>query len=923
MVSKIILLPMKRFFQVGISALVVLLSACNITPMPEPVIANTAIAGQLANWTQGTRLLKADVPLGSSGTFFALAKANLDPSGKFQMALPNTVQNEQSLYSLDGLSCLNISSRNVKFRDFYGLQSFHGIGVATGIVALGTEQRLYGWMYVTSDVSVSGNCSVSSGSISFSLNLKAGWNQVALEVPNDTTIRYTTAAISADATWQYISRVKETFIASPVGVFKIGEPIQLRVLDKNENEIKGVKWNNSDPTVAPVSQDGVVTPIRLGSFTVSGTLPTGEYVQVFDRLYTYGLEFSAGTYISDGTKGTAFYAQYRDENLMPTQQDLTLSVQGPAGWNATPQSLTIPASKLWSEKLLVTPPVSGEYTAQGSVTPNSGHQQISLGALEQRSRAILTKQNSSLQVTDQLRPQGTSTISKSFTMNANQVIPNPTVRWSNLTTTGFDAAYSIPQNLGYSVTMFFDLHDTANGQVVATSLPQLSLSSNVQFRDLNLNQSKVYQLDAVGRNIYLSVDDAKREIAYVNGQYNVYKSTLPVVFTPVIQALSATGAAQVGGTKLTIDGANFTADTSVSFGDTPVTAKTLVSETKMDVLVPTSNTLGTVDITLSNPRGSSVSSPQSKFEYIKVTEFTLPDNPNSSPEILGKIQPDTQGRVWFYRSGQIGFVNHLGQFTIFSLPHDLGVYSVNDMDVTSNEAWFTDGDKLVKVTDSGTFSAYQMGNSTFGSSNEVTIGHDGAVWVSDSGKNAITRFDTNGNRLNTLSATVNVRNLVRGPDQSMWFIANESFGSTGQVGKIDAAGQVNVFTPVGAESISSIIDLIPAGEKLYYRAIMATQSLIGQIQADTTGSLFETNLAIGVVAFGLDNHFWYTRQNLGATQEENILVRFTLSREAKSYLVAPRMTNYYEGINQIVSTPGLIWFTRANVNKISVITVNP
>jgi streptogramin lyase len=915
---------MNRFVQVAFLALCTLLSACNTTPIPQPVAASTTISGQIANWTRGARVLKADATLGSSGTFASLATANLEVSGQFQMTLPSTVKSNQGLYTLDGISCLRISSSNVGLQDFYGLRSFHGIGAATGIVALGSGQRLYGWMYATGDVSVVGTCSVSGGNLGFSLNLKAGWNQVALEAVSSNSIRYVSTAISADATWQYLSQVNSSFIASPVGAFKIGEPIQLRVLDKDENEITGVTWNNTNQSVASVSSSGVLTAKRLGSFTLSASLPNGGIVQIFEQLYTYGLEFSAGTYLKDGNKGTAFFAQYLGENLMPTPQDLELTIQAPTGWSATLQTLTIPAGKMWAEKLLTTPAVSGVYTAQGIAPALAGARDMSLGLLEQRSKLALSKQNSSLLVTNQLRQRANSALSRSFTIDANQTIPIPTVRWNNLSSTGLEVSYLTSQNSSSSLRVLFELRDFATNQVLATRSPQLSLSPAVQFTGLSLNQNNTYQLDVSSSNLILYTDLMQREAASVEGQFNVYQTALPVTFKPVVQALSAAGAAQAGGTKLTIEGANFTADTAVNFGNIPATSITLVSETKMDVIVPASTNLGIIDILLSNIRGSSTASAQSKFEYIKVEEFTLPDNPNGSNEPV-QIQPDPQGRIWFSRSGQIGFVTNTGAFSIFALPNALGIFGVSDMDASADAMWFTYSDKLVKVSDTGVFSVYPVGGNSFGS-NEVVVGHDTAIWVSNQNKNTINRYDTNGNLLSTLTATVNIRNPVRGAGQSMWFIANGSTG-TAQLGKVNAANQITVFTPsnLTANMVSSILNLIPVNNDfLFYRAILATNSLLGQIQADTTASQFDTNLAIGTIIFGLDNYFWYTRQNLGAFNQENILVRLSLSREAKAFLVAPRgNSSFFDGVNQIASTSGFTWFIRSNVNKIGVINLNP
>jgi streptogramin lyase len=407
----------------------------------------------------------------------------------------------------------------------------------------------------------------------------------------------------------------------------------------------------------------------------------------------------------------------------------------------------------------------------------------------------------------------------------------------------------------------------------------------------------------------------------------------------MIQGLSASGAAQAGGTKLTIEGANFTADTNVNFGNTPATSKTFISETKMDVLVPANSVLGNVDIILSNARGSSTASAQSKFEYIKVDEFTLPNNPIGL-NMPQRLHADSQGRLWFLHDAKIGFITNTGQFTFFSLPAIAGfwgtsVQGVNDMEYGNNVMWLIYGEKLTKVTDTGVFSFYDIPGAALGDSHrfDVAVGHDGAIWVSNQGKNTILRYDTNGNLVNTLTATVNVANLIRGSNQNMWFIARNSFGYTGQLGRISATGQIDVFTPTSPANASSLSvqNLLSNTMDVFFFGSYSmantgyVRGFIGEIQATMSTSILSSEVpTMNNIILDANNNFWYTRQNLGAIFSENIVVKRSPSQVEKAYLVAPRANpNFYEDVNQIASTSEFIWFTRSNVNKIGVISLNP
>ena len=213
------------------------LASCNLlSPLPEPVSVSNAIKGQLLNWTRGARTLQAEVR--STSGAWAFAKSELHLDGSFQLDLPTTLNTNQGLYSLSGPSCLQVSPSSVQVRDFFSLGSYYGTEFPTAIVAIGSKQGLYGWMYATQDASVQGTCNVTDGSIIFALNLKAGWNQVAIELPNSTTLRYVTSNISTDATWEYIPQKNSNFIASPVATFKIGEPVRIKVLDTDLKERK-------------------------------------------------------------------------------------------------------------------------------------------------------------------------------------------------------------------------------------------------------------------------------------------------------------------------------------------------------------------------------------------------------------------------------------------------------------------------------------------------------------------------------------------------------------------------------------------------------------------------------------------------------------------------------------------------------------
>jgi autotransporter passenger strand-loop-strand repeat protein len=88
-------------------------------------------------------------------------------------------------------------------------------------------------------------------------------------------------------------------------------------------------------------------------------------------------------------------------------------------------------------------------------------------------------------------------------------------------------------------------------------------------------------------------------------------STTSVTITGVAPASGPAA----GGITVTITGSNFTGATKVLFGSTPATNFTVVSATQISATEPAGTAGQTVDITVTTPSGTSVTSPADKFTY--------------------------------------------------------------------------------------------------------------------------------------------------------------------------------------------------------------------------------------------------------------------------------------------------------------------
>jgi hypothetical protein len=94
--------------------------------------------------------------------------------------------------------------------------------------------------------------------------------------------------------------------------------------------------------------------------------------------------------------------------------------------------------------------------------------------------------------------------------------------------------------------------------------------------------------------------------------------------TPVV--LSLTPASGSGGTSVTVAGSGFTGATAVNFGSAAAGGFTVNSDTEIVAQAPPPNVSGSVDVTVTNPDGTSATSASGQFTFSHccVTTFNVP-----------------------------------------------------------------------------------------------------------------------------------------------------------------------------------------------------------------------------------------------------------------------------------------------------------
>jgi IPT/TIG domain len=93
----------------------------------------------------------------------------------------------------------------------------------------------------------------------------------------------------------------------------------------------------------------------------------------------------------------------------------------------------------------------------------------------------------------------------------------------------------------------------------------------------------------------------------------------PVVTSPIVSSISPNTGPTTGNTTVTITGSNFTGTLSVSFGNIAASSFIVNSDTSITAVSPTGT--GVVDVTVTNPNGTSATSNNDKFTY---TAIVLP-----------------------------------------------------------------------------------------------------------------------------------------------------------------------------------------------------------------------------------------------------------------------------------------------------------
>ncbi len=279
------------------------------------------------------------------------------------------------------------------------------------------------------------------------------------------------------------------------------------------------------------------------------------------------------------------------------------------------------------------------------ITPSSGQNTTSIGITNLAGTGFLTGATVKLTKTGQTDIAATSvTVVSATQINCTVNLTGKTVGPWNVVVTNTDTQTGTLTN-GFTVTSVSIPAPTITGITPSsgqntTSISITNLTGTGFLTGATVKLTKTNQTDISATSV--TVVSATQINCTVNltgkiaGQWNIVVTntdtqtgTLTNGFTvtsvstsaPTVTGLSPATGTTLGGTSVTINGTNFLGATSVKFGTTEASSKTIVSDSSITATSP-AGTAGIVNVTVTTPSGTSATSTSSQYTYRAVTTAT-------------------------------------------------------------------------------------------------------------------------------------------------------------------------------------------------------------------------------------------------------------------------------------------------------------
>ena len=239
-----------------------------------------------------------------------------------------------------------------------------------------------------------------------------------------------------------------------------------------------------------------------------------------------------------------------------------------------------------------------------------------------------------------------------------------------------------------------------------------------------------------------------------------------------------------------------------------------------------------------------------------ITEYPLP-TPNAKPY---QIAAGPDGNLWFTEINvdKIGRITTSGSISEFNVP-TANAYPGGITAGSDGNVWFTEGggaNKVGRITPGGSITEYPYSG---GDSPGITLGANGAVWVSGMWTTQIDEVTSGGSVTPFSLPSGNPLGITAGPDGNIWYA--DYYANS--IGKLTPYGATQLYS---IPSPSSYPTRITSGPNA---SLWFTESIGGRLgQISTSGAVTEYSPPNGMspasIAFGPDGNLWITSGSPGS-----------------------------------------------------------
>ncbi len=215
------------------------------------------------------------------------------------------------------------------------------------------------------------------------------------------------------------------------------------------------------------------------------------------------------------------------------------------------------------------------------------------------------------------------------------------------------------------------------------------------------------------------------------------------------------------------------------------------------------------------------------------------------------------------------------RLTTYKLPAEFAL--PNDMTIGPDGAtWVTDSSlgRIWRIGQSGRIRHYELGQMP----GAITVAH-GSLWVADSGGDAIHRVETDGSSQSyALDPDSFPTSIVEGPDGALWFTE----GRDDEIGRITADGVVTEYPLLSTSAFAGDIAVGPDGNLWFSES---NTDKLGRITTAGVVTEFEVpgeNGMPGAIVAGPDGALYVAERN------DNVISRVTTDGEFTDEYALPR-----------------------------------